>query len=88
MKVIQSKILCKVEENSSPTTKIGVLSIPNNDYEIAKVISIGDEVNSKDNPDRIKEGDTIYIYSGAGKVINVDGEKYRVININEIILIK
>ena len=90
MKVIQSKILCKVEKNSSPTTKIGRISIPNgnSEFEIAKVISVGDEVNTESNPSRVSEGDVIYIYPNSGKSVNVDGEEYRVINISEIILIK
>ena len=81
MKVIDSKILLKVKKGM--TQKIGSLEIPVDakEYEIGEVLSVGEKV------DGIKEGDTIYFYSGAGKNFTHEGESYRVIVNSEVIVV-
>ena len=81
MKVIEFKILLKVKKGM--TQKIGGLEIPveANEYEIGDVLSVGEKVSG------IKPGDTVYFYTGAGKSITHEGENYRVINSNEVIVV-
>ena len=83
MKVIKSNVLCKEIKSDSPVTKINGFVIPEDqrEYTKAEVISFGDEVSG------LSVGDIIYIYPKAGKEIEIEGEKYRVINISEVILI-
>lgn len=84
MKVLKSNVLCKeIESENSPITKIGDFVIPDSgkEYIECEVISIGEEVSG------VSIGDKIYIYPKSGKEVSVDGEKYRVINISEIILV-
>lgn len=81
MKVIEFKILLKVKKGL--TQKIGGLEIPieANEYEIGEVLSVGEKVSG------IKEGDTVYFYTGSGKNITHEGESYRIINSNEVIVV-
>ena len=81
MKVINSSILIKVERGA--TMKIGGLEVPAEarEYEIGKVLSVGDKVTG------VKEGDTIYFYSGSGKKFTNEGEEFRVINSSEVIVV-
>lgn len=81
MKVIDSKILLKVKKGA--TQKMGNLEIPVDakEYEIGEVLSVGEKVEG------VKEGDTIYFYSGAGKYFTSDGESFRVIVSSEVIVV-
>lgn len=81
MKVINSSILLKVEKGA--TMKIGGLEMPADarEFEVGHVYSVGEKVEG------IKEGDTIYFYSGSGKKFTQDGEEYRVINSSEVIVV-
>lgn len=81
MKVINSSILIKVEKGA--TMKLGGLEVPADarEYEIGKVFSVGEKVEG------VREGDTIYFYSGSGKKFTDDGEEYRVINSSEVIVV-
>lgn len=85
MKVLESKVLVQVEKNENAATrKLGALEIPvNNEYETAKVVSIGDKID----PNVLKPNDVCYIYSNSGKRIFHEGIEYRVITINEIIAV-
>lgn len=81
MKVINASILIKVEKGA--TMKIGGLEVPADarEFEIGKVFAVGEKVEG------IKEGDTIYFYSGSGKKFTHEGEEYRVINSSEVIVV-
>lgn len=83
MKVIKSNVLCKEIKSDSPVTKVGGFVIPEDqkEYMKAKVICVGEEVSG------LSAGDNIYVYPKAGKEIEIDGEKYRVINISEVIVV-
>ena len=82
MKVIQSKVLVIVDKDTM-TQKIGNFSVPVSDYEKAKVVEVGEEVGS----DVLKSGDTVLIYPNTGKQFTHDGTEYRVITLNEIIVV-
>ena len=83
MKVIGSKVLVQVKKEETCTQMIGNFKLPeNNSYETATILGIGEEVKSP-----IKEGDSILIYPGSGKEIEIEGNKYRVITLNEIIIV-
>ena len=62
MRAIENKVLVQVQSNG-PTEKIGSFVLPDDPsgLETATVISVGDKVES------VKEGETVYIYGGAGK---------------------
>lgn len=84
MKVIKSNVLIKeIKKSDTPVTKVGNFVIPENqkDYMEAEVLSFGEDVSG------LTVGDTIYAYPKAGKEIEIDGEKYRVINVSEIIVV-
>lgn len=85
LKVIGEKVLVRVDKSCTCTQKIGGLEIPvgpaAGEFEIAHVIGVGEKVES------VKEGDTMYIYFGAGKKFLHENEEYRVITLNEIIVI-
>lgn len=85
MKVIDSKVLIQVEKESVYTQKVGSLSVPvgTGEFEIAKVIGTGEKVN----PEILKEGDKIYIYPESGKRFTHEMQEYRVITLNEIIVV-
>lgn len=85
MKVIDSKILVKVEKQTTYAEKAGGFVVPTDQdsrYEVAKVISVGEKVES------IKIGDILYIMRGAGFEFSNEGEEYRVISIPDILIIK
>lgn len=86
MKVIGNKILIKLKKSDELVEKVGTFTVPvgAGEYEVATVLGIGEELRSKN---EIKEGDTIYIYIGSGKEFTREGEKYRVITPNEVIVI-
>lgn len=83
MKVIKSNVLCKEIKSDSPVTKVGGFVIPEDqkEYMKAEVICVGEEVSG------LSAGDNIYVYPKAGKEIEINGEKYRVINISEVIVV-
>ena len=83
MKPVTNRVLLKVSEAVTPETKIGGLVFQEKtpESEKAEVIEVGDEVKE------LKAGDNVLIYPEAGKKITVDGEKYRVVTLNEIIVI-
>lgn len=86
MKVLGSKLLLKVKKEDGCVQKVGGLTIPcsaGSDYESAEVLEIGDEISSPN----ISKGDNVYIYPGSGKVIFNQGVEYRVITINDIIVV-
>lgn len=85
MKVIDSKVLVQVEKDTACTQKVGSFSVPvgAGEFEIATVLGIGEKVD----PSVLKEGDKIYIYTGAGKKFNHEMKEYRVITLNEIIVV-
>ena len=85
MKVIGEKVLVTVDKPTGCTEKIGGLMVPvgpgAGEYEVAHVIGVGENVVS------VKEGDTLYIYTGSGKEFSHEGSKYRTITLNEIIAV-
>lgn len=84
MKVLQSKVLVQVD-NDQLQQKLGNFTVPVEDIEKATVIEVGNEVN-KDG-EILKPGDKVYIYPKSGKEFMKNGEKYRVITLNEIIVV-
>ena len=82
MRAIENKVLVQVQRNG-PTEKIGSFVLPDDPsgLETATVISVGDKVES------VKEGETVYIYGGAGKEFMKDGQKYRIVSLNEIVVV-
>lgn len=80
MKVIQSKVLVIVDKDMM-TQKIGNFSVPVSDYEKAKVVGVGEEVGE------LKPDDIILIYPNSGKSFTHEGIEYRVITLNEIIVV-
>lgn len=80
MKVIQSKVLVIVDKDTM-TQKIGNFSVPVSDYEKAKVVGVGEEVGE------LKPDDIILIYPNSGKPFTHEGIEYRVITLNEIIVV-
>lgn len=84
MKVIGEKVLVKVDKPTASTQNIGGFTYSAGagiDYEIAHVLGVGEKVES------VKEGDTIYIYNGSGKKFNHESEEFRVLTLNEIIVV-
>lgn len=84
MKVLDSKVLIQIIKESTKTDTGFILPENTNDYERAKVVAVGSEIAAKG---ILKEGDEVYIYLKCGKEIKVDGEWYRVITSNEIIVV-
>ncbi len=82
MKVLDSKIIVKLKEGRL-TQKIGNLEMPVDEYEVAEVIGVGPEIIEG----HVSVGDTVYIYTGSGKVVSIEGESFRVITKNEIIIV-
>lgn len=89
MKVTKGKILISILPDEKVEKKIGELVIPGGSIdegtERAKVI----EANlSEDENFQIQTGDNLLIYKGSGKEFTSpeDQEKYRVINVSEIIV--
>lgn len=91
MKVLDSKVLLQIIKENTKTESGFILPENTNDYERAKVISIGDELEKKREQSSgepvLKPGDEVYIYLSSGKKIKVEGEEYRVVTSNEIIVI-
>lgn len=83
MRVIQSKVLVMVDKKDTMTQKIGNFVVPASEYEKAEVIGVGEEVSEG----VLKPGDTILIYPNTGKSFTQDGTEYRVITLNEIIVV-
>ena len=79
MKVIQSKVLVIVDKKDT----IGNFVVPASECEKAEVIGVGEEVSEG----VLKPGDTILIYPNTGKSFTQDGTEYRVITLNEIIVV-
>ena len=83
MKPVTNKVLLKVSEAVTAETRIGgiVMKEKTPEYEKAEVIEVGNEVKE------LKAGDNVLIYPESGKKITIDGKKYRVVTLNEIIVI-
>lgn len=90
MRVVNEKILVKIIKESNNVKTASGLVVPNTGMyeglEKAKVIAI-DKVTDKEPP--VKVGEECLIYLGCGKEFTnpSDGEKYRVISLNEIIVV-
>jgi len=80
MKAIGSRILVE-NISSGEKIKYGNFEVPQSDYETVKILSVGEEIKS------IHEGETALIYPGAGKNFIYEGKNYRVISINEVIVV-
>jgi co-chaperonin GroES (HSP10) len=82
MKAVDSRVLVEVLKGG-PTEKIGTFELPTDPsgIEKGKVISVGSKVVD------VQEGDEVYMYQGAGKEFIQDGKKYRVVSLNEIIVV-
>ena len=79
---IGNKILTQVKKNTEPVEKVGVFVVPdtNDVYDTVNVISVGEEIKAN-----IKAGDTLLIYKNSGTDFEIDGEKYRMISITDIL---
>ena len=90
MRVVDKKILVKIIKESNNVKTASGLVVPNTGMyegnEKAKVIAI-DELAEQEPP--VKVGEECLIYFGCGKEFTnpADGEKYRVITLNEIIVV-
>lgn len=90
MRVVNEKILVKIIKESNNVKTASGLVVPNTGMyeglEKAKVIAT-DKVADKEPP--VKVGEECLIYLGCGKEFTnpSDGEKYRVISLNEIIVV-
>jgi len=80
MKAINNGILVQ-DDGLKEKEKFGNFEMPVTDYETVKVLSVGEKITE------VKEGDTALIYPGSGKTFTKDGQKYRLINVSEIIVI-
>lgn len=82
MKAVESRIIVRVDKDALKT-KIGNFEIKEgaDDYEKAEVIAVGPKVEN------IEEGNFVFIYKGAGKVFKIDGQEYRTVALNEIIVV-
>lgn len=83
MKVLDTRVLLRMEELETPITKIGDIEIKEDkpQWEKGEVIEFGSNCTG------IEKGDKVFIYPGSGKSVKVDGEDYRVISSSEIIVI-
>jgi co-chaperonin GroES (HSP10) len=81
MKAVGSRILVKEASTTTEKLKVGNFEVPVTDYEKVEILSVGEEIKS------LQEGDIALIYPGAGKEFMYDGQKYRVISINEVIVV-
>lgn len=87
MRVIESKILVKVQKEESTVKTSSGLTIPagtkNPGIERAEVIAVGSEIKD------VKVGDTMFIHMGHGSEFTnpEDGEKYRTLDPSGIIVI-
>jgi co-chaperonin GroES (HSP10) len=80
MKAIDTRILVQ-KKGTMEKEKIGNFEMPITEYETVEVLSVGEKIES------VKPGDTALIYPGAGKEFMKDGQKFKVISVNEIIVI-
>jgi len=83
MKVLDSRILIQVNKKAC-TQKIGdfEVAVGAGKFEVAQVLAVGPKLEGD-----IKEGDTVYIYTGSGKEFTHEGQIYRVIASNEVIVV-
>ena len=81
MKAVGSRILIMAASETTEKLKVGSFEVPVTDYEKVKILSVGEEIKS------LHEGDVALIYPGAGKEFTHEGQKYRVISINEVIVV-
>lgn len=83
MKVLDGRVLLKIQEMEEPITKIGAMVIKDQpkEYEKAVVLEVGSKVEDLDPEDEV------LIYPGAGKSFKYDGEEYRVVSSSEIIVV-
>lgn len=83
MKVLDGKVLLKIQKMEEAEIKIGDIVIKDQpkEYEKALVIEVGSKVEDLD-PD-----DEVLIYPGAGKSFKYKGEEYRVVSSSEIIVV-
>ena len=83
MKVLDTRVLIKIEATDEPITKIGSIELKTTkEFETATVIEVGEKVS-----ENLHKDDKVLVYPGAGKEITVKGEKFRVISSSEIIVI-
>lgn len=80
MKAVDTRILVQ-EKGDVVKEKFGNFEMPVTDYMTVEILSVGEKIES------VHPGDTALVYPGAGKEFLKDGKKYRVISINEIIVI-
>lgn len=87
MKAIGFKVLVKILDQEKLVQKINGLVIETDDcnYEVGEVVSHGDRC-VVEYPD-IKDGDKVYFQKGAGVLIREENEKFKVINISDILVI-
>ena len=82
MHVLDSKILVtKEEQQEEAVEKIGgfVISSGNKSYDVYKVVSVGDKIES------LKEGEVIYTYPGTE--LKLAEGTYRVISLPDILVV-
>lgn len=83
MKVLDARVLLKIEELEAPVTKIGDIEIKEEkpQWEKGEVIEFGENCTG------LEKGDKVFIYPGSGKSVKVDGQDYRVVSSSEIIVV-
>lgn len=80
MKAVDTRILVQ-KKGTQEKEKFGTFEVNVTEYETVEIISVGEKIES------VKAGDTALIYPGAGHEFMKDGQKYKVISLNEIIVI-
>jgi len=85
MKAIGRNLIIKIKQESSTTTKGGLLlaDLHKEDirYKQAKVLQIGDEVVG------VKKNDEIYFDKHAGHGIEINKEKLHVIKLQDVVIV-
>lgn len=87
IKCVSTKLIVSLIKEEKQTNDLGLIlptSLEEDQVEKAKVIYVGNEVNTK-----IKPGSIVYIYPNSGKDFTSyeDNKKYRVITTADIIVI-
>ena len=85
MKAIGNNIIIKPEKIKTDKTKGGLLIIEKDRedirYNLATVVSVSDAI------DYIKKNDTIYYDRHAGSTVEIDDNEYKVIKIQDVVIV-
>ncbi len=81
IKMLNGNVLLKIEDPKKETNSGLIIPSKNNvNYDIGTVVS--PDVNNS-----LKEGDVVYIPKSSGMNVEIENEKYVIVNVKQIILI-